>query len=244
MLAKNLGAVDEKRSQVFVPLHKAQFRAAKHRHIAPLGVQVIHRCVKQLHVYALALLDLIIDDGHDALLGLFARGGPFQADIPAGDLIRFRQQGAVRCQNPQLMAPGRLGIRRGQARHVQYRYRQGRGQAVIKIMRGVAGNGQHGSTVAHQADAVLLHHIKGVILAFAHNKGCAVRGGRARGDDDINVVLIFLGGGMVGDHLVQVAARRRAKAPHNSQYRVYGFCCLFRRNLRHAHPSHHRYYSL
>ena len=43
MLAKNLGAVDEKRSQVFVPLHKAQFRAAKHRHIAPLGVQVIHR---------------------------------------------------------------------------------------------------------------------------------------------------------------------------------------------------------
>ena len=34
MLAKNLGAVDEKRSQVFVPLHKAQFRAAKHRHIA------------------------------------------------------------------------------------------------------------------------------------------------------------------------------------------------------------------
>ena len=82
-------------------------------------------------------------------------------------------------------------------------------------MRGVAGNGQHGSTVAHQADAVLLHHIKGVILAFAHDERRAVGRGRPRRNNNVDMVLIAAGRGVVDQHLVQVTAGSR---PQPAQY--------------------------
>lgn len=133
----------------------------------------------------------------------------------AGQLVGLRRQRAVRRQDAQLRAARRLGVGHGQPGHIQNRYRQRLSQAVVKIMRCVAGYRQHRGTVVYQAEAVLLHHGKGVILAFAHDERRAVGCGRPGRDHNVDMVLIPRSRGVVDQHLVQVTAGRR---PQPAQY--------------------------
>ena len=88
-------------------------------------------------------------------------------------------------------------------------------------MRGVAGDSQHGGTVVHQTEAVLLHHGEGVSLAFAHDEGGAVGRGCAGGYDDVDMVLVAAGRGVVNEHLVQIAAGGRPQPAQNTQNRFF-----------------------
>ena len=82
-------------------------------------------------------------------------------------------------------------------------------------MRCVAGYRQHRGTVVYQAETVLLHHGKGVILTFAHDERRAVGRRCPRRNNNVDVVLIAAGRGVVDQHLVQVTAGRR---PQPAQY--------------------------
>ena len=135
----------------------------------------------------------------------------------AGELICLGGQRAVRCQNAQLCAACRLSIGHGQPRHVQHRHGQCLGQAVVEIVGGVAGDSNDRSAVVHQAETVLLHDGEGIVLAFAHDERRAVRRGRAGGNDDVNMILVTGCGGVVDQHLVQVAAGGRPQPTQDAQ---------------------------
>ena len=137
---------------------------------------------------------------------------------PASDLVGFSRQRAVRGKDAQLCAARRLGIGHRQAGHIQHRHRQRLGQTVIEVMRRVAGDCQHRGAVMHQAEAVLLHHGKGVILAFAHDERRAVGRGRPGRDHNVDMVLIAAGRSVIDQHLVQVTAGRRPKPAQYAQH--------------------------
>ena len=215
--AKHLGAVDEEFTQVLVPLDEAQLGAAQDGHIAALLFQVVHSTAELGHVGAATLLDVIVDDRHDVVLVVAGGGGPLDARIAAGDLVGLCLQGAVGSQDAQLSAACSLGIGHGQAGHVQHRHRQRLGQAVVEIVGGVAGDSNDRSAVVHQAETVLLHDGEGIVLAFAHDERRAVRRGRAGGNDDVNMILVTGCGGVVDQHLVQVAAGGRPQPTQDAQ---------------------------
>ena len=215
MAAQYLGAVNKKLAQVLVPLDQAQLGAAQNRHIAALLFQVVYRRAELCHIGTLALLDVVVNHRHDFLLVFLRRYRPVDVLRLAGQLVGFRRQRAVRRQDAQLRAARRLGVGHGQPGHIQHRYRQRLSQAVVKIMRCVAGYRQHCGTVVYQAETVLLHHGKGVILAFAHDERRAVGRRCPRRNNNVDVVLIAAGRGVVDQHLVQVTAGRR---PQPAQY--------------------------
>ena len=139
------------------------------------------------------------------------------ARIAAGDLIGLGLQGAVGSQDAQLSAACSLGVGHGQAGHVQHRHGQCLGQAVVEIVGGVAGDSNDRSAVVYQAETVLLHDGEGIVLAFAHDERRAVRRGRAGGNDDVNMILVTGCGGVVDQHLVQVAAGGRPQPTQDAQ---------------------------
>ena len=222
--AQHLGAVDEELAQVLVPLNEAQLCAAQHGHVAAQLFQVVHRRAELCHIGAFALLDVVINDRHDLLLVLRRRYRPVNALRLAGKLIRLGGQRAVRCQNAQLCAACRLSIGHGQPRHVQHRHGQCLGQAVIKIVRRVAWNRQHRCAVVYQAEAILLHHSKRVILTFTHDERCAVRCRRAGRDDNVDMVLVARRGCVVDQHLIQITAGRGSQPSQDSQHLFLWFC--------------------
>ena len=213
--AQHLGAVNKKLAQVLVPLDQAQLGAAQNRHIAALLFQVVYRRAELCHIGTLALLDVVVNHRHDFLLVFLRRYRPVDVLRLAGQLVGLRRQRAVRRQDAQLRAARRLGICHGQPGHIQHRHRQRLSQAVVKIVRCVAGYRQHRGTVMYQAETVLLHYGKGVILAFAHDERRAVGRRCPRRNNNVDVILIAAGRGVVDQHLVQVTAGSR---PQPAQY--------------------------
>ena len=203
---------------MLVPLDKAQLRAAQHGHIAALFFQIMHRRAELCHVGTLALLDVVVNDRHDFLLVFLRRLCPADALCLAGQLVGFGRQRTVGRQNAKLCTARRLGVGHRQPGHVQHRHGQRFGQPVIKIMCRVAGNRQHRRAVMHQTEAVLLHHGEGVVLAFAHDERRAVGRRRTGRNDDVDVILIAAGRGVVDQHLVQVAARGRPQPAEDAQH--------------------------
>ena len=84
-------------------------------------------------------------------------------------------------------------------------------------MGGVAGDGQNGGPVFHQHLRVPLHLGEGIVLAFAQNVGGAIRSGSPAGDHDVQVILITLGGGVLGEHLIEIHGAHGAEPTQNTQ---------------------------
>ena len=64
---------------------------------------------------------------------------------------------------------------------------------------------------------VPLHLGEGIVLAFAQDIGGAVRGGGPAGDHNVQMILIALGRGMLGEHLVKVYRAHGAEPTQNTQ---------------------------
>ena len=207
---------------MLITLDKAQLGAAQNGHVAALLFQVMHGTAELSHIGAAALLDVVVNDRHHVLLVVAGGHSPVDASVAAGNLIGLGLQGAVRCQDAQFGAACGFGVGHRQAGHVQHRHRQGFGQAVIKIVGRVAGDGNDRGTVVNQAGAVLLHDGKGILFAFAHDERRAVRRGRAGRNDDVDMILIAGCRGMVDQHLVQVAAGGRPQPAQDAQHFLVG----------------------
>lgn len=139
---------------------------------------------ENLHVGPLALFDLVVDDVHQLGLAGQGRNGKIDALGPAHALVGCS---CPRCRWWQECPAGcspALGVLHGQPHHVQDGHRQTAGQPVVKIMGGVAGDGQNGGPVFHQHLRVPLHLGEGIVLAFAQNVGGAIRSGSPAGDHD------------------------------------------------------------
>ena len=89
IFAQDLGTVDEKAAQLFIPLDQAQLSAAQHSHVTALTLQIVGRSIEQCHVGALALLDLVVDHRHHAALVLGGGGGVFNAGFAAHQPVSY-----------------------------------------------------------------------------------------------------------------------------------------------------------